>query len=118
MISEYAVRRWFRPAVYIEPGIIGDGATVELPRGAGDRCGDVVRVKILDIHELKKLLRLGGPIVAASLLHMAINVTDIVMSGQYGSSDLAGVALAVAIAGPITALLMGTISGITPLVAQ
>ena len=68
--------------------------------------------------ELGRLLRLGGPIVAASLLFMTINVTDIVMSGRYGSSDLAGVALATAIVGPIIALLMGTLSGITPLVAQ
>ena len=89
-----------------------------MPRLIGVAGGDLARLNNLDFHELEKLLRLGGPIVAASLLHMAINVTDIVMSGQYGSSDLAGVALAVAIAGPITALLMGTFSGITPLVAQ
>ncbi len=68
--------------------------------------------------ELSRVMRLGGPIAAASLLHMTINVTDIVMSGRYGSSDLAGVALATAIVGPIIALLMGTLSGITPLVAQ
>ena len=68
--------------------------------------------------ELGRLLRLGGPIVAASLLFMTINLTDIVMSGRYASSDLAGVALATAIVGPIIALLMGTLSGITPLVAQ
>ena len=63
-------------------------------------------------------MRLGGPIAAASLLFMTINVTDIVMAGRYASSDLAGVALATAIVGPIIALLMGTLSGITPLVAQ
>ena len=63
-------------------------------------------------------MRLGGPIVAASLLHLTVNATDIVMSGRYGSSDLAGVALATAIVGPINALLWGTLSGITPIVAQ
>ena len=63
-------------------------------------------------------MRLGGPIAAASLLFMTINVTDIVMARRYASSDLAGVALATAIVGPIIALLMGTLSGITPLVAQ
>ena len=63
-------------------------------------------------------MRLGGPIVVASLLHLTVNATDIVMSGRYGSSDLAGVALATAIVGPINALLWGTLSGITPIVAQ
>ena len=62
-----------------------------------------------DPRELSRLMRLGGPIAAASLLFMTINVTDIVMAGRYASSDLAGVALATAIVGPIIALLMGTL---------
>ena len=68
--------------------------------------------------EGRHVLRLGAPIIATQLLQMTVGVADTVMAGRYAATDLAGVALAGAVFFPSLLLIFGTMSGITPIVAQ
>ncbi|MCZ6889138.1 MAG: MATE family efflux transporter [Gammaproteobacteria bacterium] len=68
--------------------------------------------------EIRELLRLGLPIMAAQTFQMGMGVTDTLMAGRYSAIDLAGVALAWGMAGPVTMLIMGILFAITPVVAQ
>ena len=68
--------------------------------------------------ELKRLASLGAPIVLAQLFMMAMHVVDTVMAGRYSAADLAGVALAGSVIGPVMILLTGVLGAITPVTAQ
>lgn len=68
--------------------------------------------------EASVLTRLCGPIIVIQLLQMAVFVTDTVMAGRYSAADLAGVAIGGAIWVPTFLFLMGTLSALTPTVAQ
>ena len=80
----------------------------------------VERVATIGPHraELKRLASLGAPIVLAQLFMMAMHVVDTVMAGRYSAVDLAGVALAGSVVGPVMILLTGVLGAITPVTAQ
>ena len=54
----------------------------------------------------------------AQLFMMAMHVVDTVMAGRYSAADLAGVALAGSVIGPVMILLTGVLGAITPVTAQ
>jgi len=68
--------------------------------------------------EVGKLLRLGGPIAAISLLNMGMSTTDMVMMGWLGSLELA----AGAVIGDFYSLLFyfaaGVLAAVAPMIAQ
>ncbi|MEM9623236.1 MAG: MATE family efflux transporter [Pseudomonadota bacterium] len=68
--------------------------------------------------ESKRLLVIGAPLMGAQLAQMGMGVVDAVMAGQYGSVDLAGVALGGSLFWPIMMLVMGLVQAVTPTVAQ
>ena len=68
--------------------------------------------------ELKRLVSLGAPIVLAQLFMMSMHVVDTIMAGRYSATDLAGVALAGSVIGPVMILLTGVLGAITPVTAQ
>ncbi len=69
-------------------------------------------------HETRQLFHLAFPLMGAQLAQMGMGVTDVVMAGQYSSTDLAGVALGGSILWPVTLLVMGIIQAVTPTVSQ
>ena len=56
--------------------------------------------------------------MGAQLAQMGMGVVDAVMAGQYGSLDLAGVALGGSLFWPVMLLVMGLVQAVTPTVAQ
>lgn len=68
--------------------------------------------------ELQRLASLAAPIVVAQVSYMAINVVDVVISGQYGVVDQAGVALGQSVYSPVILLAVGTLMAVSPTVAQ
>lgn len=68
--------------------------------------------------ETKKLLSLGGPIIATQLLSMGLNFIDTVMAGNLSALDLAGVAIGNAIYMPISIFCVATLIAINPVVSQ
>ena len=72
----------------------------------------------LRTEELRSLLRLGAPVVAAQLLQMAMGVMDTIMAGRVSAQDLAGIALGQSVLWPTQMLLAGLINAATPMIAQ
>ena len=70
------------------------------------------------IGELGALLRLGWPMIATQLFVMATGFLDTAMAGNYGSTDLAGVAMAGNLMWPFFMLTTGITMALTPIVAQ
>ncbi len=68
--------------------------------------------------ETRQLLIVGLPLMGAQLAQMSMGVVDAVMAGQYGSVDLAGVALGGSLFWPVMMLMMGLVQAVTPTVAQ
>ncbi len=68
--------------------------------------------------ETRRLLVIGLPLMGAQLAQMGMGVVDAVMAGQYGSVDLAGVALGGSLFWPVMMLMMGLVQAVTPTVAQ
>ena len=68
--------------------------------------------------ELRQLGFLAVPIVIAQVSYMALNVVDVVISGQYAVVDQAGVALGQSAFSPLVLLAMGTLMAVGPTVAQ
>ncbi len=74
--------------------------------------------KVRALIEAKVLARLGMPIIVIQLLQMAVLVVDTIMAGRYSATDLAGVAIGGAVWVPTFLFLIGTLSSLTPVVAQ
>ncbi len=68
--------------------------------------------------EARRLFQIGLPLMGAQLCQMGMGVADAVMAGQYGSADLAGVALGGSIMFPVLLLMMGMIQAVTPTISQ
>lgn len=69
-------------------------------------------------HELKYLIRLAMPLLAAQLLTTATGVVDTIMAGRYHSSDLAAVAIGNSFWLPLFLLITGLLIGTTSMVAR
>lgn len=56
--------------------------------------------------------------MVAQVSQMGMSVVDVVMAGQYGAEDLAGVGLGTGLYWPVMLLLTGTLLAVTPTIAQ
>lgn len=70
------------------------------------------------IREASAIAALGGPLVVNNLVQMGMQVTDTVMAGRLGASELAAVALGGAVWMPMIVLGLGVMMALTPTVAQ
>lgn len=68
--------------------------------------------------EANQTLRLGLPIIAAQLLHMSMSFVDTVMSGNYGTLDLAAVALGSSLFYPVYTLGGGILMALSPIISH
>ncbi len=68
--------------------------------------------------EVRALLALGGPLVAAQLVQIAMSFVDTVMAGHLSPRDLAAVAVGVSLWVPIVVFGMGILMSVSPTVAQ
>ena len=68
--------------------------------------------------ELAALFRLGWPMITTQMFIMATGFLDTAMAGNYGSADLAGVAMAGNLMWPFFGLMTGVTMALTPVVAQ
>ncbi len=74
--------------------------------------------KQLLARELKSLIALSGPIVAAQITQSAMGFVDTVMSGRVSSVDLAAVAMGASIWHPLFLFMLGVLMAVTPSVAH
>ena len=72
----------------------------------------------LPIRELRDLLALAGPLIAAQLAQIGMNTVDTVMAGRLGPDALAGIALGGVIYQSTLILGMGVLFAVAPLVSQ
>src|SRR5262245_66557629 len=68
--------------------------------------------------EVRALLTLGGPLVAAQLVQIAMSFVDTVMAGHLSPRDLAAVTVGVSLWVPIVVFGMGVLMSVSPTVAQ
>jgi MATE family multidrug resistance protein len=68
--------------------------------------------------EVRALLALGGPLIAAQLVQIAMSFVDTVMAGHLSPRDLAAVAVGVSLWVPIIVFGMGVLMSVSPTVAQ
>ena len=73
--------------------------------------------KIVDRHELKRLLVLMLPLYAANLMHMGMGVVDTVVAGRAGAEQLAGVALGTSVTVPIMVAVGAVLTIIGPMIS-
>ncbi|WP_166990029.1 MATE family efflux transporter [Pseudomaricurvus alkylphenolicus] len=70
------------------------------------------------VSELKQLVKLASPLLAAQLLTTSMGAVDTLMSGRYGAEDLAAVAVGNSIWLPIYLLLTGLLIAATSMIAR
>lgn len=68
--------------------------------------------------EISKLMTIGFPVIIAQLLQMSMSFVDTVMAGRLSPADLAAVAVGTSILIPFMVLCLGSMMGVTPIVAQ
>ena len=68
--------------------------------------------------EVRSLIALGGPLVAAQLVQIAMSFVDTVMAGHLSPRDLAAVAVGVSLWVPIIVFGMGVLMSVSPTIAQ
>ena len=74
--------------------------------------------RIKAITEGKRLFHLGIPLIISQVALIGMSVTDTFMAGQYGTDDLAGIAVAAGLWHPLLVLLLGVLAGVSPFMAQ
>jgi len=70
------------------------------------------------INESKRLFKLGIPLIVSQIAIVGMSVTDTLMAGRFATDDLAAVAVATGLWYPLLVLLIGIISGVSPMMAQ
>jgi MATE family multidrug resistance protein len=68
--------------------------------------------------EVKNTVRLGLPIIAAQLAHIALGFIDTVMAGNLSAKDLGAVAIGRSLYMPLLVFVLGVLLAINPIVAQ
>lgn len=68
--------------------------------------------------ELRHLTKLGGPLVVSNLAVVSMGVTDTIIAGQSGETNLAGLALGSSIWAVCAVTLIGMLAAISPVVAN
>ncbi len=77
----------------------------------------VSRIKAA-IPEARAIAALGGPLVVNNLVQIGMQVTDTIMAGRLGATDLAAVAVGGAVLMPIWVFGLGVMMALTPTVAH
>ncbi|HET7228921.1 MAG TPA: MATE family efflux transporter [Longimicrobium sp.] len=72
----------------------------------------------LQLHEVRALARLSGPIIASQLGHVAMNTTDTIMVAPLGARALAAAGLGSGVFVAMMVTFSGVLMGMTPLVSQ
>lgn len=72
----------------------------------------------LQLHEVRALLRLAGPIIVGQLGGVAMNTTDVIMVAPLGAESLAAAGLGSGLHFSLLVTLSGMLMGMTPLVSQ
>ena len=75
-------------------------------------------VRWIDVAELKRLLVLMIPLYIGNLMHMGMGVVDTIVAGRAGTSELAGVALGVSVAAPITVAIGMVLTIVGPIISR
>jgi len=75
------------------------------------------RVRLSRI-ETGRLASLALPILGAQLAQMSMGTVDVAMSGHFSARDLAAVSIGSSIWLPLVLFMVGTLMGLTPIVAQ
>lgn len=70
------------------------------------------------ILESKIILKLASPVIATQILQMSTVVLDTLMAGRANAVELSGVAVGSSLWVPLFLLLIGTLSALTPTIAQ
>ncbi len=70
------------------------------------------------ISESKRIFKLGIPLIISQIALIGMSVTDTLMAGRYGTEDLAAIAVATGLWYPGLVLLLGILSGASPLMSQ
>ncbi|WP_300709641.1 MATE family efflux transporter [uncultured Desulfovibrio sp.] len=68
--------------------------------------------------EARQFVRLGLPVLIAQTTQMGMNFVDTAMTGQYGRTDMAAVAVAGSVWAPVSLLGVGCLLALPPLTAQ
>lgn len=68
--------------------------------------------------ELRHLTNLGGPLVVSNLAVVSMGVTDTIVAGQSGETDLAGLALGSSIWAVCAVTMIGMLAAVSPVVAN
>lgn len=68
--------------------------------------------------ELRHLTNLGGPLVVSNLAVVSMGVTDTIVAGQSGETNLAGLALGSSIWAVCAVTLIGMLAAVSPVVAS
>lgn len=63
-------------------------------------------------------MNIGFPVIIAQLLQMSMSFVDTIMAGRLSPEDLAAVAVGTSMLIPIVVLCLGSMMGVTPIVAQ
>lgn len=68
--------------------------------------------------EISTLMNIGFPVIIAQLLQMSMSFVDTIMAGRLSPEDLAAVAVGTSMLIPFVVLCLGSLMGVTPIVAQ
>ncbi len=68
--------------------------------------------------EISTLMTIGFPVIIAQLLQMSMSFVDTIMAGRLSPEDLAAVAVGTSMLIPFVVLCLGSMMGVTPIVAQ
>jgi MATE family multidrug resistance protein len=68
--------------------------------------------------EISALMNIGFPVIIAQLLQMSMSFVDTIMAGRLSPEDLAAVAVGTSMLIPFVVLCLGSLMGVTPIVAQ
>jgi len=70
------------------------------------------------LREAQALVKLGLPIIVGHFAVVGMSLTDTIMAGQAGASDLAGLAVSVNLWIPVSICLIGILTALVPITAQ
>jgi len=87
------------------------------PPGRAATPGRARRLR-LQLHEVRALLRLAGPIIVSQLGGVAMNTTDVIMVAPLGAKSLAAAGLGSGVHMALLVSMSGMLMGMTPLVSQ
>ena len=70
------------------------------------------------LSELKQFLKIGLPIYGSQASYTAMGLTDTIVAGRAGSTELSGVAIGASISNPLFFSISGIMFALTPIIAH